>query len=336
MLKDFDAIIKNAQCILEKKFPEQYKWTDLYKLYAEQLIANVEFIKGKRKNFREWAPLYFYITTSSAKGNKSKLVLDVRYLGQNVAELVCDKNDKVTISTDDYNYNNERDFGCTIKLAKCDNVDWKDATEFRKYFRDREPAKKNNLEHKIESMLLTEFSKKGGDKFLRGIQPVKFAGKIRFPMPTALSASNHSKLELPKTGKGGGIDILTRVGASPHTRLCIIELKDENNCSEPPKLALQQAVEYTTFIRELLRSEGGSIWWELFGFSSAIPAQLTLYATCAMPTREPTMKDDDSFERMQLTIDSDIIECHYIYFSMSDNNNSLKLIKTSLPQIKNK
>ena len=294
------------------------------------MSENLKFISDKKSKFNEWAPLYFYITTTKAKESKTKLTLDVRYKGQNVAILKCDKNDRVTISTDGYKATNERDFGCNIEL---NDVDWKDAAEFRKYFRDREPAKKRNVEHKIESVLLTEFSKVGGDKLLRGIQPVKFAGKIRFPMPTPLSASDHSELRFPESGKGGGIDILSRVGSGPHTRLCIIEVKDENKSSEPPESALQQAIEYTTFIRELLRSEGGSLWWELFGFSRDIPDKLTLYASCAMPTREPAMKDVESFGGARLNIGCDIIECHYIYFSMSEDKSSLQSIKTSLPQI---
>ena len=330
MNKNFDEIIQKAQRLLKEN---QSEWVEQYKLYAEEMTANAAFISEKREKFREWAPLYFYINTSKAKNAKSKLTLDVRYMGQNIAALTCDKNGVVTISTTGYETTNLRDFDCKIKL---ENTGWKDSVAFRRFFREREQTrnegKKANAEHKIESMLLTEFSKKSGEKRLRGIQPVKFAGKIRFSMPTVLSASDHNELKIPESRKGGGVDILARVGSGRNASLCIIELKDENNSTEPPELALQQAVEYTVFIRELLRSEAGSFWWKLFGFSKDIPDKLTLYASCAMPARE-SGKDDESFRGTRFNIDGDIIECHYIYYTLSEAKTSLQSIKTSLPQM---
>jgi len=327
---DFDAVIKNARALLGK----HAAWVDQYKAYAGQLNAHAAFIAEKRTNFREWAPLHFYITTSLAKDAKTRLVLDVRYMGQNVAILNCDKNDRVTISTIEQDEKNEQHFDCKIKLK---NGDWKgaEAAAFRKWFRDRPPTRndgnRKNAEHNIESMLLTEFSRKDGEKKLRGIQPVQFAGKVRFPMPTALSASKHDKLRFAEGGKGGGVDILARVGSGPNSRLCVIEVKDENTSAEPPETALKQAISYAVFIRELLRSEAGPPWWALFGFRRSLPDTLTLCAACAMPMREPAAKDDESFGGKNLPIGGDSIECHYLYFSLSENKNALQTIKTSLP-----
>jgi hypothetical protein len=328
--EDFEAIIQNAQCELRKN----NTWISQYKSYSEQLSANAAFIEEKRTKFREWAPLFYYITTSSAKDNKSRLVLDIRYMGQNVANLICDKKDRVIISTKDYNDNNKQHFDCDIEL---DNKDWdgEEAAKFRKHFRERTPTrnneKKRNEEHKIESMLLTEFSKQRGEKLLRGIQPVKFARNIRFPMPTALSASKPNDLQFAK--KGGGVDILSRVGLGQNTCPCVIEVKDENKTTEPPEVALKQAINYAVFIRELLRSPAGPLWWRLVGFQGNIPDILTLYAACAMPTLEPARKDYKEFGGMPLNIGNDIIECHYIYFSLSPEKSSLQSLKTSLPQI---
>ena len=132
-------------------------------------------------------------------------------------------------------------------------------------------------------MLLTEFSKKSGkDKVLCNIQLVKIAGIARFQMPTPLYASdiNNVKYAGPR---GGGIDILSRVGTGSATKLCIMELKDENAPKEPPAKAIQQGLAYATFIRELLRSGCGQEWWKIFGFSSKLPGQLELYVACVMP-----------------------------------------------------
>jgi len=328
MNKDFNSVIKNAQELLEDK-----EWVSQYKSYAEAMSVNVDFISKKRKNFREWEPLYFYINTTQAKDSCKKLVLDVRYMGQNVAKITCDNNNRVTISTKGFDDTNRQNFNYDKPLNNVEWKDAKDAKEFLKFFKDRDRVrtsdKKRNEEHNIESMLITEFSRCSGKKKpLRGIQPVKFAGKIRFAMPTVFSASDHNKLRVASKYKGGSIDILARVSA----RLCVIEVKDKNDPSETPEAALQQAVEYTVFIRELLRSEAGPCWWKLLGFTRQIPApgKLTLYAACAMPTREPEKKDDESFDGMRFNIDGDSIECHYIYFSL--DKSSLQPFKTSFLQ----
>jgi hypothetical protein len=329
--KGFYATVQEAQHLLK----ENNAWRENYKRYAEKLTENLAFIAKKCGNFNEWAPLHFFINTTAAMSSTRKLVLDVRYMGQNVAKLTCDKDDRVTISTrgEDLESNNQRHFGCSIALNE---VDWasKDAAKFRKYFKDEKPKRKGNHEVKIQSMLLTEFSKTGRTKLLRGIQPVKFA-KIRFPMPTALSASDHGKLEYGKGSSGGGsIDILARVGKSPNVCLCIIEVKDENKKSEPPKDALKQAIAYAVFIRDLLRSDAGPLWWKLFGFSGKIPVKgkLKLYASCAMPVGKGEL-DDKSFGGKSLKIDGDTIECHYVYFEMPEDKSSLLKIESSLPQI---
>lgn len=330
MLRDFDIIISNARKLLTSQ-----TWVAQYKGYAEAMWANADFIMEKRRLFREWAPLYFYINTSKAMAAATTLVLDVRYLGQTVAAISCDKNRRVTITTKAYDANNRRDFNCEIQLHK---VDWKDAAEFRRYFRDREPVRNNtgrrNTEHNMESMLITEFKKCSRDKLLHGIQPVQMAGNIRFSMPTVFSASKHSNLRAADNGKGGSVDILARVGSSgTNVHLCVIEVKDENCDKEPPEAALHQAVEYAVFLRELLRSDAGALWWKLFGFTKGLPepGKLTLFAVAAMPTREPDKPDDVSFAWKRFDMDGDSIECHYIYFSTSMDKSSLQSIKTSLP-----
>ncbi len=67
-----------------------------------------------------------------------------------------------------------------------------------------------------------------------------------------------------------------------------MELKDENTAKEPLKDALKQAIAYTVFIRELLRSEAGLAWWRLFGFGGSIPDRLKLVAACVMPADNMT------------------------------------------------
>ena len=135
-------------------------------------------------------------------------------------------------------------------------------------------------------------------------------------MPTPISASKHKAIKY-SGASGGGIDILARTGTGGiNTYLCIMELKDENVKSEPPKDALKQSIAYATFIRELLRSDAGRQWWALFGFKGEIPEKLILYAACLMPSGAC---NDHSFKDMELEIEGDVIKLHYIYFVEKDN-----------------
>jgi hypothetical protein len=99
-----------------------------------------------------------------------------------------------------------------------------------------------------------------------------------------------------------------------------MELKDENTTNELPGDAMEQAIAYATFIRELLRSDAGATWWRLFGFEGKVPEPLNLYAACGMPSNE---NNDYSFGRMELNIERDTITLHYIYFI--DENGRIRI-----------
>ena len=176
--------------------------------------------------------------------------------------------------------------------------------------------KKRNEEHRIESMLLTEFAKKKGeDKIIRNIQPVKIAGIARFQMPTPLYASDIKNVKYAGPS-GGGIDILSRIGTGNATKLCIMELKDENAPKEPPAKAILQGLAYATFIRELLRSKCGQEWWKIFGFSGKLPEQLELCVACVMPS---ISNNDTSFANKIIKTAKDSFHLNYIYFHEKDN-----------------
>jgi len=142
--------------------------------------------------------------------------------------------------------------------------------KYRDNSRNDNDKNKNNEEHNVESLLLSEFSKKkSNSKQIKGIQPVKMCGN-RFGMPTPISASNSDELNYSNQ-YGGGIDIFARTGKGRATYLTVIEVKDENKAEEPPKDALIQAIKYAVFIRELLRSDCGENWYKIFGFPVQYP-----------------------------------------------------------------
>ena len=165
-------------------------------------------------------------------------------------------------------------------------------------------------------MFLTGFSKKSSlDKILCNIQPVKIAGIARFQMPTPIRASDIKNIKFAGSG-GGGIDIISRIGTGKATKLCIMELKDENKAKGAPLEAVQQGLAYATFIRELLRSNSGQVWWGIFGFSGILPEQIELCVACVMPS---TSNNDTSFANKIIKTTKDSFRLHYIYFQEKDN-----------------
>ena len=306
---------------------DNLNWKTTYKEYADKMLEYKEKKQELGEKFHEWEPLKFYLTVGNAKTGKENLKVSVRYLGQTVAIINVD--DKgVFIDTTKQNKTNERDFLCP-KNIELENAEWdsKQAKEFREYFRvqrpDRVNGKKKNEEHRLESALLTEFSKKNSiDKLFCGIQPITFAG-FRFPMPTAIKSSDFIKFG------GGHIDILARTTGR---KITVFELKDENIQNEPIGKVLEQATAYAVFLIKLLRSDSGKEWYKILGFKGEIPKILTVRVCGAMP-----VKKDGSYEKFEsfnLPCGNDILEYHWLYFE--EENRKIKNIESSINKNKGK
>lgn len=287
------------------------EWKDRYAEYARLLLKNAKAVIAKKKLFNQFAPLFLYMNISNAKGSG---IFSLRYAGQEVAELKVVDED-VRINTKKYDERNKRDFDCDVTL---DNVIWNSiqASKFRRHFLDKpvrtKNSKKGNEEHRCESMLLEEFSKRQSKgKLLLGIQPVRlFDGITRFQMPTPLTASGN---KIKYSGKsGGGVDILCRMGVGIKTKLCVMEVKDETLAKEPPSKAIKQAVAYAVFIRELLRSKSGNDWYKIFGFNRSVPDKLEIVASIAMPFNKAL---GSNFEKEEILLgDGDKLILHSVYF----------------------
>ncbi len=309
----YSCVVKKAQMLLN----QNDEWRNSYLEYAKKIIDNTDFITGARSGFHEWSPLKIYINIGTAKDASNKVTFTLRYCGQRVAELRKNRNGLLLYTTG-YESDNLKYFNCNMCVRGA-AWDSSEAKNFRWFFKDgptRNNTGRNNEEHRLESLWLTEFAKTGSkDKALINIQPVTIAG-VPFGMTTALSASNYPNLTYGGKGKGGGIDVLTRTGIGANTHLCIMELKDKNESTEPPIKVIKQAIVYATFIRELLRSEVGANWWKIFGFDRELPDKLVLYAACVMPSNE---LNDYSFKDRELSIEDDIIKLHYVYFKEAGN-----------------
>lgn len=292
------------------------KWEKTFDKRADEILKDKEIKEKLSKQFHKAEPFTYYEPISSIQKGKS-LKVSVRYLGQEVAEITVPYNNEesknITISTKKYDKTNKSDFECNIKL---DNVSWRydnSAKKFRKYFKERESKRDNtnkgNEEHRIESLLLTDFLKtKSDDKLLCGIQPVTFAS-YRFPMTTAITASKTIQLGAKDGSCGGGIDILARTKGK---KITVIELKDENNDNEPVDKVLEQATAYATFLIHLLRSKSGQKWYEIFGFKGELPKKITVRVCSAMPIKKDGCYEE--FESFKLLCGNDVLEYYWMYF----------------------
>ncbi len=204
-----------------------------------------------------------------------------------------------------------------LKFADAfENVAWRssEAEKFRSYFKNYPHDYSNDgREFRYESMILTEMKKGSTEtKFLGSlskIQPVEIFGCFRFQMPTPLKASGG---ELVSSGHlGGGIDILARSGMGNGKRLCVCELKKPKETDE--QATMEQCTKYAVFIRELLRSRCGQLWWELFGHGGVVSKTINLNCIIVMGTGRR------EFPVETLDIEGDKLHLHYIYYSEHDN-----------------
>lgn len=147
------------------------------------------------------------------------------------------------------------------------------------------------------------------DVFLHNIRPVKIADLCRFQMPTPLSASA-SKLEY-SGAKGGGIDILARTGQGRGTCLSVMELKQGQAC-KATDAAMSQALAYGVFIQELLASECGRDWFNIFGFSANQSLNRPRLKVVTVMQYGDTI-DQRTGDPMVLDTARGALEFHYIY-----------------------
>lgn len=241
---------------------ENNEWEKRYQIYIQDIAINCP--KIEKRSFRKPDGLSLY----SSVGRKGKSY-DLRFRGQSIATIIETATKEVKLCPK--SEANQKYFN--FDLCKTVNWDSQEASNFRNFFKkesrkfatgvcNTERKKTKSEEHRVENCLLREFSKKlSKDKALCNIQPIKLYN-LFFQMPTPLKASTHHP-EYKK--KGGGIDILARVKPIKGTsRICIMEVKDENKPAESQANAMSQAITYAIFIAYLLRSKSGQNWWDFF------------------------------------------------------------------------
>lgn len=310
-------LTKIAQCAeqTQQLLLQDTEWIERYTEYAKAILANEELIKNTRSSFRIPAGLYAYMPINEAK--MQSITFQLRFLGHRVAKAKMTEN---TILLSTTQKANDLQFEGALK-----NVAWlsNEAERFRSYFKNYPHDFSNDeREHRYESLILTEMEKTSTKEMFLGsfskIKPIKIFDCFRFQMPTPLKASGGG---LHRSGYfGGGIDILARSGLGNGRRLCICELK-------PPRITdvqetMEQCVKYAVFIRELLRSSCGELWWKLFGYGGMLPKSINLNCVIVMGIGRR------EFPVETVEIGEDTFHLHYLYYSEHDNR--IRIDATSL------
>lgn len=315
---------------ITKQLLDSYReWIDRYRNYIKKINDIREQLKKARQAFYVPKPFKLYMPISKAMNR----VFNLRFCGQDVADLKINTYNEVLIH---FNKKARDIFALMSNEDKVyfENLEDKfypwtgeEAKRFRSIVKGFPPEKLcGQPEHKLESELLDNFLQKTSQgKEILNIQPITMLkGSGFFQMPTPLKASNaKSGIIEYSAEKGGGIDILARIGSGRNTHLAIIELKDKYEKNEPPEKAICQAIAYATFIRELLRSkESGEKWWSFFGFGGDVPKSLKLFAIIAMPNSKNANKNfvyNHDYDGINLSLDGkDKLELGYIYLENAD------------------
>ncbi len=331
--KRLEENLKDIIASTQDKLNNNTDWKKKYADYANLMLQYKDKKEELSRNFRKWKPFTYYITVGKAKTAPQSLHVFARYLGQTVANInVNSKN--VTISTDKNLEDRNRDNFNWDKPLNSEPWTGDSAKEFRAYFNkvspDRINLHRHNDEHKLESMLLTEFSNAQSiNKKLCGIQPIKFAG-YRLSMPVNVKGSN-IKNGINNIELGDGhIDILARKkGNRPgDTQLVVFEVKDENkeSSSETIENVLLQGTGYAVFLSNLLHSECGDAWYKLLGFGRKVPEKLTIKVCSAMPNKDNG--NSDKFDIFTLPCGQDTFEYNWLY--VDDDGRKITNLETTL------
>ena len=281
---------------LEKKYSEwaakarktllaDKSWEKQYKDYAQNMLKNKEAFVKARKLFRIRKPLYAYLTIGKVSDGVVKF--DLRYLGQSVGTLSV-KGEKVSLTVSENQAGNSKKY-FKYNVGSLSGVDWatdKKAIAFRKYYAMYAEGVPRQKEHMVESALFSETEKtRAANKTLCYITPVSFAN-TRIHMKTALMASDSKKDTLKESKQGGEIDLLCRRSIKAgrgESRLVAIEVKDENKKSESFDNAMKQAISYAVFVDELMHSDAGKYWMELWGMKNQKNDKVVIECVVAMP-----------------------------------------------------
>lgn len=311
--------IRDEVLKLLENFREE--WEGRYAGYIDRIPKITNRVKKNRSIIRMPQALSLY-SSISANANK----INLRFYGQRVGNIVF-KNDSIVIEP--YVKTILRDFD--EKFEESLDCKKNDGGQFKSFFKrkDKNPngIRLHSPEHRVENRMLKYFKDKSKRRDFRyGICPVVIHDCCFFQMPTPLKASDHKQLPTYAKQYGGGIDILARVGiAVGVSRLCVMEVKDQNVNAESQADAMGQAVAYAVFIAKLLRSQSGQAWYNFFmgrDFGKVypqgdVPQELHIDVVTVMPQGNT---DEFCNEDLDVSELKTTLHCHTLYFDDEEFN----------------
>lgn len=351
---------------------QEQEWIDRYSGYYNGIEENKEYVEAVCKCFRPKAPITKYLSIGRVKDVGLRVDIDLRFMGCSIAEITVKPDKKLkeraenkeNISEAVHEYTrvtfkenalkNIKDrlpkdmrdeFDEKIRklnlLDEEKNGKWEWNSSELKKFRRFMKSIQNDVEfneHMVETLFLRELNKRSGKgKYLKYIQPCKICGQYyQFVTPLAASDAKNENLNLSR--KGGGIDILARKKRGNESRLCVIELKDKYEKSEPPAKAIKQAIAYAVFIIKLIRcSEAqGALWYKkIMGINKKLspdePIKINAVAAMPYPDENSTelSEEDTAFAKEKVMVGNDEIHLHYIFFKKEKEPPTLSEITAS-------
>ena len=290
---------------------KETEWQKRYKKYIDEVNVVLANPKANYRKFRTPEQLSRYSSVSRRDGK----TYDLRYEGKSMAVVRCDKNEKIYLTPNEKNLS---DIQFSEKYKKGNEWNSEYSKELRSFFKHINNGNDSQPEHKLENKLLRHFISR--DKSFH-ILPVQLYDCF-FQMPTPLKASNHKQLPTYAKQSGGGIDILARVTPikrldNEYSRLCVMEVKDQNVQRESQADAMGQAVAYAVFIAKLLRSKSGQDWYDFLmkrkekKKNGNVPENLHIDVVTVM-----TKGNTDEFCNEDLDVSelNTTLHCHTLYF----------------------
>lgn len=230
----------------QKLITEDKEWEERYDRLADTMLQHKELAQKIFRRCKRYRGLQFYLVPVITNQHEVFNII-VKYQGQTIATAHATEDNKIMLSTDEYNNVNKSDFGYENRLS---NKEWesKEALDFLEYFdKGVTRKKKGNEKARIESLIMKEISKRLPGRIPTGNVPIEFEG-----MPYIIETNTKQP-----------ITSLVR------TRLwkpAIIEVTNPTKNGADIEETLEQVIKKTVFLNQLLNSKSGEKWYSLMEY----------------------------------------------------------------------
>lgn len=144
----------------QKTIDKVKEWHIPYDKQVNIMLEHRELLKQFYKTCKQYVEYVQFYIIEVSQIPPYLFKIQIRYMGQPIANITLSKDGAITITTEQYDDTNKKTFNCSIQL-KDEEWNTKEPIKFMEYFnKPNIPIKtKINETSKTESMLLAEFSK---------------------------------------------------------------------------------------------------------------------------------------------------------------------------------